>query len=343
MAGTYLNFPFDEELFLYNWENQKDPVLTAMLDCGAIRQDAQIAGLIANGSSVYTLPYYNKLAGNEVNLDGATNITADLSTGDSQTGFVIGRAKGWTAKDFVGYFNSGADPVAQILSRVGAYTSQRKQDRLIYLLNGLFGITGNADWSLHTTNLATSTSSVSDSNKIAVSSAVDAMQKALGDNKNAFSLIIMHSIVAARLEKLQLLEYWKYTDANGVQRPMNIANYNGLTVIVDDSCPVGDSGTASGAKEYTSYLFGEGALGTAPAPVDKPVEIERSAATNGGQDTLYTRYRYTLHPYGFSYNIDDGSVQSKISPTDADIALSSAWSMKFLHKNIPIARLITNG
>ena len=36
-----------------------------------------------------------------------------------------------------------------------------------------------------------------------------------------------------------LLEYWKYTDANGMQRPTNMASWNGRTVLIDDDVPVG--------------------------------------------------------------------------------------------------------
>lgn len=30
--ATYLGFPFDPELFNYNWANAKDPTLTAMFE-----------------------------------------------------------------------------------------------------------------------------------------------------------------------------------------------------------------------------------------------------------------------------------------------------------------------
>ena len=41
----------------------------------------------------------------------------------------------------------------------------------------------------------------------------------------------MHSQVATNLENLQLLEYLKYTDANGIQRDLTLATLNGRTVI----------------------------------------------------------------------------------------------------------------
>ena len=64
-----------------------------------------------------------------------------------------------------------------------------------------------------------------------------AMQRALGDNKSKFSLAIMHSAVATNLENLNLLNYLKYTDKNGVQRDLGLATLNGRLVVIDDSMP----------------------------------------------------------------------------------------------------------
>lgn len=64
-----------------------------------------------------------------------------------------------------------------------------------------------------------------------------AIQKACGDNKAKFTLAIMHSTVATNLENLNLLAYLKQTDANGVQRDLGLATWNGRLVLIDDSMP----------------------------------------------------------------------------------------------------------
>lgn len=41
----------------------------------------------------------------------------------------------------------------------------------------------------------------------------------------------MHSEVATNLENLQLLKYLTYTDADGIQRDLGLATWNGRMVI----------------------------------------------------------------------------------------------------------------
>lgn len=167
---------------------------------------------------------------------------------------------------------------------------------------------------------------------------------ACGDHKDQFGLAIMHSNVAKTLENKQLLEYWKYTDSNGIQRPMNIASVNGYTALIDDGVPcetVGGEGANKDLKKYTTYLFGTGVIRTAKGRVDVPAEINRDAKKNGGQDELITRMRETLHPNGFSFKVPtSGWTQS---PTDAQLFAKANWDIKFDPKAIPMARLITNG
>ena len=47
MPGTFLGFPFDEELFSLNWQNAVDPTRAALIASGAIAQSSEIRNLIA--------------------------------------------------------------------------------------------------------------------------------------------------------------------------------------------------------------------------------------------------------------------------------------------------------
>lgn len=335
MPKSYLNFPFDAELFLQAWENAPDPVKVAMLNSGALVEDPTIASLIQNDGNLYTIPFYNVLEGNEVNYDGKTDITSTETSADSQTGVVYGRAVAHTARDFVSEL-SGADPLGNIVNSVAGFWAKKRQTKVIGILNGIFDITGDADWAKHTVNIAKASGAAA---KIAETTLNDVMTDTLGDKKSLYSMAIMHSSVAKTLENIQALEYWKQTDTNGIQRPMRLASANGLLVVIDDSVPVDTS--VANLPKYTTYLLGKGVLRTAKGRVDKPVEKSRDPYKNGGQDTLITRLRETIHPNGFSFKVPDTGWSE--SPTDAQLFDKANWVRKFNHKAIPMARLITNG
>lgn len=345
MPGTFLGYPFDEEIFLMNWRAAQDPTRTAMIDSGAVQRNAEIARMIANGSNLYTIPFYNVLGGTDDNYDGTTDMTVTDPTGSSQTGVVYGRMHAWRDKDFIRDFNSGANPMQQISSQVAKYWNKKRQNRLIGIMNGIFGISGNDAWSLHTTNIAFAASSgtAGEANMVGEASAAEAVQKAVGDNAGIFGMAIMHSKVALNLAKQNLLQFRKYTDAAGIERTINIADWNGYTVIIDDGVPVATNAKDTAAKDYTTYLFGTGAIQFAEAPVDTPVETDRTVLTNGGYNILATRLRETLHPNGFSYTLPQVSGVNVSSPSDAQLAATSQWSCVVDPKLIPIARIISNG
>lgn len=340
MAGTNLNFPFDAEIFNYSWKNAPDLVLTNMIQSGAVVEDAEIARMISNGSNFFTVPFYNILGGTEQVYNGTVDFTYDELTGGTYSGVVYGRMKAWKAISFIKDFNSGADPMAQIVDGVANYWMKNRQAKLLGILGGVFGITGDATWTLHTTNIATATTTATDANKIGVTSINDACVKANGDNAVGYSLAIMHSVVANRLANLQLLEYSKYTDPAGITRNLPIATINGLTVIINDGVPKTVSATASGEFDYTTYILGQGAIRYAQAPVDVPSEMDRDPKVAGGVDMIYTRVRECFAPYGFSFK---GSVTADVGIPDATLYASASWERKMDAKSVFMTRLITNG
>ena len=340
MPGTYLNLPYDEEIFNYQWKNTPDVVLTTMFDSGAVVRDSEIENLISVGGNFFVSRYYDLIGGTPQLYDGATDFNYSSITGGSYTGVVYGRQQAWNANSFAIDFNK-ADPMGEIVKQVAQYWHKFRQTMLLKLLNAVFGITGDADWALHTTNLTTSLSSVADTNLIGATTINDACVKANGDNNTQYTLAIMHSVVANRLANLQLLEFKKYTDANGIEQSLPIGTINGKTIIVNDNVPVADSATASGAKEYTTYILGNGCIRYAEAPVDRPSEMDRDPKTNGGMDMLYTRFRESLTAYGFSFVGDMSS--ENVAITDATFEDPTSYERKMPAKSIFMAKVVTNG
>jgi len=340
MAGTNLGFPYDAEIFNYSWKNTPDLVLTSMIESGAVVNDSEIATMISNGSNFFTVPFYDVLGGTEDVYNGVNNFTGATITGKTYSGVVYGRMAKWSAKSFIKDFNSGADPMAQIVDGVAKFWIKARQTRLLGILKAVFGITGDATWTKHITSLVTATSSIADVNKISETSIADACVKACGDNSSAFTLVIMHSVVASRLANLQLLNFSKYTDASGITRDLPIGTVNGKTVIVNDLVPTSANATATAETDYVTYILGLGAIRYASAPVDIPSEMDRDPNLNGGLDMIYTRMRECIAPYGFSYK---GDVTTDVGIPDAGLFLSTNWEIKMPTKNIMMAKVVTNG
>ena len=126
-----------------------------------------------------------------------------------------------------------------------------------------------------------------------------------------------------------------------MQRQLRIADWNGLTVVIDDGVPTAESSAVEGAMEYTTYLLGSGAIQRADAPVTLPVETSRDAMTDGGTNYLITRIRETMHPNGFSFKKPGSGYTA--SPTDAQLSAAANWSIIADPKTSAMAKLVSNG
>ena len=334
MPGTItlgdFTIPFDEEIFAAHLENQPDLVTNAMLASGAMAEDGYIASLIANGSNVYTIPFYGALADDDDdNYNGKDDITLDTMGASHQTGVVYGRAHGWYADDFVADFTT-ANPLAAIAARMSKYWQNKRQKRLIATTEAVLGLTTMKDHVITKSEVGATTLS-------------DACQEIWGEHKNLISLAIMHSAVAQSFEDLERVEYLKYTDPNGVTRDLNIYTVNGITTIIDDGVPM-TAASGDKAATYTTYLFGAGAIRHATAPVAHPVFYGRDELKRGGMEYLGNRFRETIHPNGFSYTLPKESGKPVVSPTDEQLAAKANWALAYDdHKAIPFGKLVTPG
>ena len=334
-----LKYHYDEELFNNAWTSEKDPTSTVLLESGAMVEDATIARLIAGGGNYYTLPFYKDIEGDELNYDGATDITTDDTEDGVQSGVVYGREKGWESTLFVNDFTA-ADPMRNILNRIQKWKSKKVQARVISILEAILGVTGTgdfADWENHKMDITSASSTVTDDNKIGLTTLRDLAVQSNGDAADDYALAIMHSVVANRLSQFNVLEFFKYNDANGQERDVKVGRSGNMLVLICDEVP--HAADANDNMVYTTYCLGRGVLLHANAPVEHPSDYQYDPVKRGGMEYLYTRYRETIHPNGFTFSMDN----LPISPTDAQLADSSNWDIVMNPKNIAIASLKTNG
>lgn len=349
MPGVFDSKYFNTEVFGKYLETVPRVKQNALLKAGVLRNRSDLKQMLSDqtGGNYVTVPMVGRIGGDPLNYDGSTNITATGIGTYSQSMIVVGRAKAWTEKDFT-YELTGHDFMADIAKQVGDYWDDVDQETILSILKGIFGVTVDGFNSKHTLDISESSAGAQEVGPATLNSAI---QKASGANKNIFTAAVMHSAVATNLENLQILTYWKETDSNGVQRPIALASWNGRTVIVDDSVPTEDVAAAGGNAaytKYTTYIIGQNAFDYCDCGAKVPNEISRDPATDGGQDTLYTRQRKLFAPRGFSFVQPSTPI---VSPTAAQLETAARWTVVkdtagtgyFDSKAIPFARIISRG
>lgn len=209
-----------------------------LVKSGAIKGNTEIRNAFSaqTGTAYAILPMYGLLDGDVLNYDGQTDITATGTTTYERGVVVIGRAKAWTEGDFAVDITGGVDFMDNVAKQVSEYFDGVDQSTLLAILEGIFAMTGTANKEFvdnHTFDIT-----AVDDGFAGPATLNSAIQKAGGDNKSKFTMVIMHSTVATNLENLKLLAYLKQTDANGIERELGLATWNGRTVIIDDDMPV---------------------------------------------------------------------------------------------------------
>jgi len=218
-----------------------------------------------------------------------------------------------------------------IADLVAEYWNRREQDLIINTLTGVFADNIANDSSDLVSDIAIEDGdNAADANKISADAVIDAKQK-LGDAAGGLIAMAIHSVVYSRLQKLNLIEF--IPDARG---EVKIPVYLGYRVIVNDNCPA-DTGTASGYK-YTSYLFGQGAIGRGEGNAPVPVETDRDSLA--GEDYLIHRRHFLLHPRGIAWQASSVAGEA---PANAECALAANWDRVYEKKNIRLVKLVTNG
>lgn len=341
---------FNAEAFKYLISRIPNLKMNELRKSKAVAGNPDVKSVFASqdGTGYARLAMRGLLDGDAVNYDGQTDITATSTKTFEQGVVVIGRAKAWTEKDFSYDITGGQDFMQNIAQQVAEYWTGVDQATILAILEGVFGMTdakGKEFVDNHTYDVTGA-----DDGCVTVTTLNSAMQQACGANKKKFSLVFMHSTIATNLENLNLIKHLTYTDKDGVTRDIELYTWNGRLVVVDDDLPAATG--EDGSTVYTTYVLGDGAISFEDIGVKMPYEMARDPKTNGGVDTLYTRQRKAIVPFGISY---EKKSQATLSPTDAELKTGDNWALVnsgetteaersyINHKAIPIARILSKG
>lgn len=243
-------------------------------------------------------PIKGRIGGDELNYDGETDITSTSRDTFYQTKICYGRAKAWGEDDFPSEI-TGTNFMAEA-SEVKEYWDEKTQATVLSILKGIFAMTGSNDFaSKHTYEI--------DGN-LTADGCNRAAQKALGDAKSDLGVIFMNSAVSTNLEGLNLIEFMKYTDKNGITKDLTIGTYNGKLVIVDDGMPVENGYDA--ATEGTAGALKVVASGASTGEIDladvKKGDFYPSAVKANDYVVAGTKYISYMFKNGFFEKEDLG-------------------------------------
>ena len=332
---------------------------------GAVGSNASARAALSNqtGSLYARIPYFGRISGEtSQNNNGETDITSTSTTTYEQGFVTASRMDSWTEKSFSRSITAGVNFMDNVAAQIADYKFEVKQAMLLKILEGIFGMTTTGSTvrakaakefvEKHTFDI---TANKGEAAMVGATTLNKAMQQACGDNKDIFKLVIMHSEVATNLENLQVLEYLKQTDANGIQRYTGLATWNGRTVLIDDEVPteeVPESGQdpnkVPAYTKYTTYILGQNAFDYCDCGAAVPNETYRDPKSAGGKEWLITRQRKIFAPKGFSFVQPSAAI---VSPTNEQLATAARWTVIkdsagtgfFDNKAIPFARIISKG
>ena len=365
--GKFDSKSFNEKAFKYGVENSRIPNLKTneLKKSKALKGSKDIRDVFTsqNGTVYAEIAMKGLLDGDAVNYDGQTDITATSTKTFNRGIVVVGRAKAWTEKDFSDDV-SDENFMDNVQDQVAEYLDGLDQNTILAILAGIYSMTGAKNKEFVDKHTYDITGKTGDEAKVGQTTLNTAMNQACGANKKKFSMVFMHSDVATNLENLKLVKHLTYTDGDGIERPLDLAAWNGKIVIIDDEMPVEEVAKVGDVEaykagdyvvfgtEYTTYALGEGSIDYEDLPMKHPYGASRDEAKNGGEDTLYVRQRKVFAPFGISFT---KSNMASNSPTDAELKNGANWELVHSgesvaanrtyinHKSIPIARIISKG
>ncbi len=335
MATTQLADIIEPSVF-NPYVQERSTALSLLFNSGVIASHPEITRLTQTGGSQINIPFWNDLADTDPNIgsdDPAVKATAEKMGSGQDVAIMHYLNKSWSSMD-ISAVVAGNDPMKAIGDLVAGYWERAMQKRLIYTLNGVIAeniANDGGDMVVDISNDAVPP--ILATELISGEAVIDAAQT-MGDAKDKFTLIAMHSVVHARLQKQNLI-----TTVHNSDGKVMFDEYMGKKVLVDDGLPA-----VAGVNRitYTTYLLGAGAAAYAEGSPKVPHEVKRDPdAGNGeGQETLFSRRHLVMHLRGVKWT--NTAIVGK-SPTVAEIQNPLNWARVLDRKKVRVVALKTNG
>ena len=288
-----------------------------------------------DGGDFVNVPHWSaNLSGDLEVLTDSSSLTPGKITADKQIAVVLHRGRAFEARDLAA-LAAGADPMAAIGQKMGAYLANKQQADLLKTLEGVFGaLTGGDSPAFSDLRFDTSGATALGPRQVAKARAI------LGDQGDKLTTVAMHSACYYDLVERKAIDYVLSSEiAGGISvdsaQPdafagsvaasfgdVRVPSYMGMRVIVDDNI------TNSGGN-YACYFFTPGAVASGEQAALR-TEVDRDILAKS--DAMSVDMHYIFHPVGAKYAV------TTVNPTRAQLATVTNWSKVFETKNVGIVR-----
>lgn len=302
-----------------NYVVNRTSELSAIFQSGIITRDSKFDQLASEAAQVHNMPFFTDLNGDSEDIVEGTSLTEAKIGSKMDTSTTIRRAKMWGATDLSAQL-AGTDPMSAIGDLVAGFWARDHQKELLNILDGVFAATSMSD---HVLDISGKTGKAA---AFSGEAFIDAMQL-MGDARNSLTAVVMHSATKSYLDKLNLIQTIRQSDA------VSFDTYMGRRVIVDDSCP-------AAAGNYTTYLFGEGAIAYGVgSPIGLvPVEVDRDKRKGSGVNYLISRKAFIMHPRGVAWKNKTRAHAESVSR--AELKDAGNWERVYEPKQIRIVKFV---
>lgn len=298
-------------------------VITRSMELSALFQSGIISDIgneigtdLTSGGNTINMPFFGDLDGDDEVLSDSSSLEVGKISAKKDVAVVHFRGKAWSVNDLARQL-SGADPMQAITDLAAEYWNRKMQTILIKTLSGAFGAaTSNVKDITDTSTTATTAKAPTGIN---AASFIDACQL-LGDAQSQVVAVAMHSAVRSQLAKNDLIETVRDSDGRTLME-----TFMSKRIICDDGMPYDSTN-----QNYTTYIFGAGALGYSEGGVLVAAETDRDSLA--GDDVLVNRRCFVLHPRGIKWK----GTAAGASPTNTELSTSSNWEKVYDTKQIPI-------
>ncbi len=339
MAQTRLSDIIEPTVFMdYVVDRTKER--SALYQSELVVDDPRVTELAMGGGSIFHMPFWNDLTATESNVgsdDPAQESTPEKIRADDERAHKHFRNQSWASMDLASAV-AGDDPMKRVADLVADYWARDMQNTLIASLDGVIADNVANDSGDMVHDVATDAVGAPADAELIGPDAVITAKQTMGDAAEDLTAIAMHSVPYSRLQKLDQIDF-RNTSEKGSAGGLQIPFYLGYRVIVDDGCP---AVVGTNRITYTSYLLGRGSVALGEGRARVPVEVDRLPATGKGegQEVLYNRRHFILHPRGIDFTA--ATVTGK-SPTNTELRLATNWNRVYQRKSIRVAFLQTNG